>query len=266
MSLSNTFTDDLCAFSPDEELAFVYDNSGVFLFDGNELILLEQVPECADMGRDSIDTLGQAQLSALEGAFLSPCSRLSVPDIMSLGVLGSDDEEISLNVQIVRQKTDYTCWAAAMTSMLNYTRKPLYYFKEDSIIKIYYGNNYNGKDSPSTKNFVTQLNGSGNGTYLTYVDNVNNARSDIWDALQGKIIKDFPHPVYGDFKLVSNTDKSHAMVIRGMVGWELFSVMDPQVGAYSTGTINRSGNIFSITLSCTGNTYELQYYVYKYKI
>ncbi|MCI8869370.1 MAG: hypothetical protein HFF39_02315 [Lawsonibacter sp.] len=262
VSLSNTFTDDLCAFSPDEELAFVYDNSGVFLFDGNELILLEQVPECADMGRDSIDTLGQAQLSALEGAFLSPCSRLSVPDIMSLGVLGSDDEEISLNVQIVKQSSNKTCWAAAMASMLNYGRISSQYLTENSIIKSYYGNDYDGESSPATRSLVNNVNRNYSAS-LQYVGNTNNARSDIWDALCGVTIRNTPYPVYGDFD-GQDVSWDHAMVIRGMVGWELFSVMDPQVGTYSTGTINRSGTEFSITLPRTGHTYVLQYYAYKY--
>ena len=262
VSLSNTFTDDLCAFSPDEELAFVYDNSGVFLFDGNELILLEQVPECADMGRDSIDIFGQAQLSALERSSLSPRSRLSVPDIMSLGVLGSDDEEISLNVQIVRQTTDKTCWAAAMASMLNYGRISSQYLTENSIIKSYYGNNYDGESSPITQSLVNNVNRNYSAS-LRYVGNTSNARSDIWNALCGVTIKNTPYPVYGDF---DGWDVSwdHAMVIRGMVGWELFSVMDPQAGTYSTGTINRSGTNFSITLPRTGHTYVLQYYAYKY--
>lgn len=248
VSISQTFVDTLRLLAPDSQISIIYDNNDAYLLNDGTLIKLTEYPYENHLNRDNIDTLTENSLASLCGTALSANKRLSVADLPT--PLGVDDEEIYLSVPKKTQPSgSLICWATCCASILEYISGHNY--DSESIAELY------GSTKAEYCNDVVDFLNKNFAVGYKYATDHN--YSNIWTSLYSS------KPVYGSFNnLDPDVDIGHAVVIRGISYWSVFSFMDPTNGTYSTGKIGGYGNAktFTFTSATSGNSFKLASYGY----
>lgn len=246
VSLSQTFVDALKLLAPDSQISIIYDKNDAYLLNDGTLIKLTEYPYENHLNRDNIETLTENSLASLRGTALSANKRLSVAELPK--PFGVDDEEIYLSVPIKAQPNNVLCWAASCASIVSYI------YNHDYDVE-WMAELYGDPTSRNTKEIVDFLNKFFTVDYKVADDHI---YTNIWTSLHaGK-------PVYGLVLNRKNSENSHAIVIRGISYWSVFSLMDPYGGIYATGKISRSGSwtFFRYVMARTGDEYSLWDYGY----
>lgn len=248
VSISQTFVDTLRLLAPDSQISIIYDNNDAYLLNDGTLIKLTEYPYENHLNRDNIDTLTENSLASLRGTALSANKRLSVANLPK--PYGDEyDEEIYLSVPPTTQPSgSLICWAACCASIVGY----IYNHNYDTE---WMAELYGSMDGEETEDVIKFIN-----KYFTvdYKYSRTNDYINIWISLCAD------KPVFGGFQNLDNSENAHALVIRGISYWSVFSVMDPDSGIYATGKINGSGGwtSFYYLMARTGSRYSLWDYGY----
>lgn len=247
VSISQTFVDTLRLLAPNSQISIIYDKNDAYLLNDGTLTKLTEYPYENHLNRDDIETLTENSLASLHGTALSANKRLSVADLPT--PLGMDNEEIYLSVPKKTQPSgSLICWAACCASILEYISGRNY--DPEQIAEL-----YGSIDGELPKDVLAFMNKS---FTVDYKQSYTNDYINIWLSLWAD------KPVYGGFQNLSKPKNAHALVIRGISYWSVFSVMDPDTGIYATGTINGSGTwtSFNYLMARTGDKYSLWAYLY----
>lgn len=247
VSISQTFVDALRVLAPNAQISIIYDKNDAYLLNDGTLTKLTESSYEDHLDRDNIETLTENILSNLTGVALNANERLSVASLPK--PLGVDDEEIYVSVPLVTQPSgSKLCWAACCASILGCINECTY---ETEWIAEQYGST----DGQHTKDVVPFMNKHFAVNYKYAYDS---SYTNIWTSLHAN------KPVYGGFTIINNSKYAHALVIRGISYWSVFSVMDPDSGIYATGKINGSGGwtTFYYSMARTGSDYVLWDYGY----
>lgn len=248
VSISQTFVDTLCSLTSDAQISIIYDKNDAYLLSDGALTKLTEYSYEDHLNRDDIETLTENTLSNLSGTTLIANERLSVANLPK--TLGVDDEEIYLSVPKISQPSgSLICWAACCASIVGYIKHVDY---DAEWMAELYGST-KGEYCTDVVNFLNKYFTIG----YTYAND--NNYSNIWTSLYSN------KPVYGAFNNTTpNSELGHALVIRGISYWSVFSAMDPLSGEYNTGNIIGSNNNKSFIYSKTpsGAIYKLASYGY----
>lgn len=248
VSISQTFVDTLRLLAPDSQISIIYDNNDAYLLNDGTLIKLTEYPYENHLNRDNIETLTENSLASLRGTALSANKRLSVANLPK-PYGGEGDEEIYLSVPKKTQPSgSLICWAACCASIISYISNRNYDTE-------WMAEQYGSMDREDAEDVLKFIN---NFFAVDYKYSYTNDYINIWTSLCAY------KPVYGAFQDMKDSEKAHALVIRGISYWSVFSVMDPGSGIYATGKINGSGTwtSFDYVSARTGNEYFLWEYLY----
>lgn len=247
VSISQTFVDTLCLLAPDSQISIIYDKNDAYLLSDGTLTKLTEYPYENHLNRDDIETLTENSLASLCGVGLNANKRLSVANLPK--PYGDEcDEEVYLAVPIKKQPTNTLCWAACCASIISY----IYNHNYDTE---WMAERYGSMDGESAEDVLKFIN---NFFTVDYKYSRTNDYINIWTSLCAD------KPVYGGFQNLHNSKNAHALVIRGISYWSVFSVMDPDSGIYATGKINGLGGwtSFYYLMARTGSEYSLWDYLY----
>lgn len=248
VSLSQTFVDTLRLLAPGSQISIIYDKNNAYLLNDSTLTKLTEYPYENHLNRDNIETLTENSLASLHGTALSANKSLSVANLPK-PYGGEGDEEIYLSVPKKTQPSgSLICWAACCASIISYIYNHNY---DTEWMAEQYGS-MAGEDTEDVLKFINNF------FTVDYKYSCTNDYINIWTSLCAD------KPVYGGFQNLNNSENAHALVIRGISYWSVFSVMDPDTGIYATGTINGSGGwtSFNYLMARTGDKYFLWEYLY----
>lgn len=246
-SISQTFVDTLRLLAPNSQISIVYDKNDAYLLRDGTLAKLTEYSYENHPDRGDIETLTESSLTSIHGTALRANKPLSVAALPKpYGDMY--DEEVYLAVPIKKQPTNTLCWATCCASIVGY----IYNHNYDTE---WMAELYGSMDGEGTEDVIKFMN-----KYFTvdYKYSRTNDYINIWISLCAD------KPVFGSFQNLDNSENRHAIVIRGISYWSVFSVMDPDSGIYATGKINGSGGwtSFYYLMARTGSRYSLWDYGY----
>lgn len=245
VSISQTFVDTLSLLATNTQISIIYDKNNTYLLDNGMVTKLTNCSYEDHPNRGDINTLTENTLSSLGSTTLSVKRPLSIANMPK--PLGVDDEEVYLSVPIKKQPNNTLCWAASCASIVSYIYNSSY--DVEWVANLY------DQEGKSTSKITEFLN---NYFAIHYKHAYDNDYTNILTSLWAN------KPVYGHFANLDNTSNTHAVVIRGISYWSVFSAMDPYSATYISGKIRSSGRVkfFNLTMASTGDTYSLWDYAY----
>ncbi len=239
----------------DENVALVYDDKGVYCWNGTSATLLNHNTVEDVEGRASLSDVPTAALSIVETNQVESVCELGI-DLDIPNTIGYDDEAVYLNVPLKAQPAGSNwCWAACMASIIQFETNKNYTTKDIG---------YKFKNGPADGAKITEVQGWFKNYFLSY--NLHASQDYQKNYLTIFNLLGRRHPIHGDF-MRKDYQSRHAAVIRGInCASKVFSIMDPTSGKYCSGQIeNAKGNngMFSFYSTGNGMKFILDQYLYQ---
>ncbi|MGM9670551.1 MAG: C39 family peptidase [Oscillospiraceae bacterium] len=242
---------DCFAISTNPRIALLYDDEGVYCWNGVSAVFLKDgISGCAPY-RGRLSNVSETEFSCLETASIQKACQLNISN--SIQPCGYEDEAAYVTAPVKRQPAgSYWCWAACMASVVQLEGKGNYTCTAMA-------NRYTtSTTATASMDIVKDRLSSGFGLSFTHIQT--NYLTHVLNSL-GR-----GHAVIGGF--IASYDLGHMMVVRGIdFSANTFSVMDPGASGsnYHVGSIvNRSGQYGTLRYVSTasGSVYNMIEYLY----
>ena len=238
-----------------ENIALVYDDKGVYCWNGISATLLANNDIAGGIdGRSSLSDITTEELSVVKTNQIDAICPLKL-NLDSPSTIANNDEYAYVSVPLKKQPSGSGwCWAACMASIIQFEKGGNYTTAD-------IGNKYSSGTSVTASSKEVQQWYKDYGLYFSLHDDVRYQKNYVTILnILGR-----GHPIDASFCL--DFKYWHGVVLRGInVDASSFSVMNPTTGTYQTGKIEKSSapeGMFVLYGATEKQRYILDKYLYK---